>query len=236
MSIDVTRTDDALRARFPIELNGSFRAQFKTARWNPAARAWEIKNHPRNDAKLQSWIKEVEESNVLETLRLAKEIEREDLDLSRLRSELGQLRQQIERARDLAARLAEVKAALAEARPALDAARREAAQAEREAERARRDVRALLEGALDLEAVREAHATMARYCRQVGSPAKERYHAAQATICRERARLAAAGFRSRGLDALAGANFNRPDRDDPGKITPDDLLDASPISPPEESA
>lgn len=232
--IEVTAEHDEIRLRFPIDLNPPFKDQFKTARWNPDARVWAIKNHPQNRNKVDRWVAEVEATDLLRTIRLAKEIEQDELDLSRVRSELTQLQKRLERSRDLTAALGEVKAALAEAKAALEAVRGEAARAVRAAEGQRVAVMAKLEGVIDLKAVQAAQTTMVRQGKLVGATAKDAYHAAQATVAGWRDKLAGAGFSSAGLNRLARASFNRQDRDDPSKVSLDDILDIRPLPPPED--
>lgn len=234
MSIHVTRTDPSLHVQFPIALKDAFRSQFKTAKWNPGLRVWSLKNHPRNELKLQAWIKTVQDSNVLDTLRLAQEIEQADLDLDRLTTELAQLKAQRAQNRDLVATLAATRAALAAAQPRLAEVRREARQAAQDASAARQAALAHLEGLIDWNAVETAQRTMSRSCRTVGAQARNEFNQAQAVIRDARDRLWAAGLHSRGLNALAQANFNRPDRDDPRQVNQEALLHIEPLSPPEE--
>jgi hypothetical protein len=45
-----------LSIKFPFDLKDAFRSLFKTAKWNPAAKAWEVKATTANENKLKKFI------------------------------------------------------------------------------------------------------------------------------------------------------------------------------------
>ena len=65
---------------------------------------------------------------------------------------------------------------------------------------------------------------MAAVARQVGSAARERWNEGQEVVKKARDQLSAAGLISYGINALAGANHNRPDRDHPNNISLEKIL------------
>ncbi len=65
---------------------------------------------------------------------------------------------------------------------------------------------------------------MIRVAEKVGREAREAWDEAQASICNEREKLLNAGLRSNGIHALASANHNRSDRDNPKKVTLKQIL------------
>lgn len=88
---------------------------------------------------------------------------------------------------------------------------RDAKQAQKEAEEAK--VKEFLESLLDIHAINGAMNEMKRWHKQIGSDAMEKFKKARKVFQEAEAVLAKMNLGSRGIDFLAEANFNRPDRD-----------------------
>jgi DNA repair exonuclease SbcCD ATPase subunit len=205
---------------FPIVLKDNFKAHFKSARWNRDCRRWEV--GVRSKAKLDQWIDEVQGSGVIEAAEAAEAAEMAEDDLRELRRQIAALKDQAEERTARLAKLRETKegrekllAELATAKAELERASAEV-QAEADKVKAREaEIDEILSTVIDMNDMRQAAGEMAR---AIGSD-RAVFNRAMRRVDAAREDLAKAGYELTALEILSSANYNRPDRDDPKRMS-----------------
>lgn len=199
---------------FPYALKDSFKATFKTAKWDAARRAWCV--GPRSKKHLDQWIAAV--SGAVETAEKADKAhdempltEEEIRDLEKAARELivenEKLKAEIEEHEQLKSKVAALREKLTALR-----AEKEALTAARDAKRAENEK--AMSGVIDVAEIDKAINEMKAARRAgIGSRNRIRFDSAQEVLNKARSALEKVGMKSRGLDFLVCMNFNRPDRD-----------------------
>lgn len=211
--------------QFPFALKDAFRTTFPNAKWNATAKQWEV--GPRSGKRLEQW---VEAST--SAAQAVEELDQQLLhanELEQLRNELSKIERETreaiaQREQVIASRntIANVAAEIEAAKDKLNEARRALidAKASEAAEKGR--INALLEGVIDMAAIRHDAGTMARNMIPSNRQAKEKFESARMSIREQRDLLVEAGWRCSAIEKLATANVNRPDRDHPKHVLDED--------------
>lgn len=224
MVIKIQKISTGFACYFTPELNGSFKAVFKSARFNPRSRCWEV--GPRSGKRLEQWAalaeaaaQEIEEAESAELT--AQELEKIEAEISTIR---------ITHAKAQAAKLSyeQTIEALSNARSELAKAKEQLADEKAAMIEKGKQARALLSQVCDLPKIEDARQTLKQHHGKVGSDARDQFKSAQAIIKNQIDKLEAIGYRSKGLYILYWANFNRPDRDK-STITNAELYDITQI-------
>lgn len=220
MTIEIIEIEKGYAVKFPFDLKGNFKSVFKSAKWNPDLKRWEL--GPRSKKRLEQWAQL--SAPAAEDIEAAESAELDAKELAELEAEIDTMRAAIYNAR-------KEKATFEAARAKLDNARDELANAKREleAEKAAREdqylqAKALIENACDVNAIFDAHMTMKANAEKVGTGPRESFKRAKKQLADQQAKLHAIGFRSVGISALLDANFNRPDRDNPRAVSRADIF------------
>ncbi len=216
MEITILNISSGLAVKFPFALKDAFRVAFPSAKWNATHKQWELGS--RSKARLEQWAEECK--GVLSELQQVEELELKTEELKKIRSVIADVSRQIAETNHALKETESVTQALEQVAKQLAADREKLAAVKAELEAAnlaKKDaldsVHAALRGVLDLNALEEACREMARWHRQVGSTAKQKFHAAQAELLEMQESLKKAGWRNAGIDFMCDANFNRPERD-----------------------
>ncbi|MFK4751453.1 hypothetical protein [Oceanobacter antarcticus] len=224
MTIKIEKISNGFACYFPFELKDSFKAIFKSAKWNASARRWEVGS--RSGKRLEQWAELAEPA--------AKEIE--DAEEAELNAkELAEIEAEIAKFRIARAKLQQTKSSYENTIEALGAAKTELAEAKKvlqaeikEVKQRGEEARKLLANVCDMGKIELARETLIKHHGSVGSNAREVFKDAQAIVKDQIDKLASAGFKSSGLNILYWANFNRPDRDRV-KITNAEMYDIKKI-------
>lgn len=215
-AIATTTTATGFAIKFPFALKEAFREAFPSAKWNSIAKQWEV--GPRSGKRLEQWVAAV--ADVAAEIVAADERELTEREIDKLLVNLQDVRtaiaakvKRIEALGDAKARYADALAQLAANKERLAAVKAQAVDAEQAAEREANAVYAQLGEVIDWRVIDTAMIEMARWHQKVGQTAHSKFDEAQALIIEQRKLLREAGFGTSGLDWLAGANFNRADRD-----------------------
>ena len=219
MSIKVEKIEKGFAVFFPFDLKDNFKSVFKSAKWNPSRRCWEV--GPRSGKKLDQWVAmagaaaaEIEEAEAAELD--AKQLESLEEEIAAIRTAVARQRSEAKTAAS-AEKLALAKDELARAKADLEAEKQATLEQIRKSEQ-------LLAQVCDVDAIHEAHSEMKRCAGKVGSRYREAFNDACSVMKEQNNKLKAIGFRSVGLNELYYMNFNRFDRDKPGDVTRGDIL------------
>lgn len=221
--ISIFKTSAGFSISFPFALKDQFRSAFPSAKWDGIGRVWTVGS--RAGKRLEQWAAEAQ--GVVAAQAEAEERDFADAELERLRADLAAIEQRIRSetarrasAEQMQAKLREVAAMIEAVKPRLEAAEA-AASAAVSAELAEKQrIDELLDGVISRRVLGDAMREMARHHNSVGAQAREAFHAAQERVREQSDRLRVAGFACRAIEALRYANFNRPERDHPNKISP----------------
>ncbi len=224
MAVKIEKISNGFACYFPFELKDSFKATFKSAHWNASARRWEVGS--RSGKRLEQWAELAEPA--------AKEFEADEAaELSA--QELAEIETEIAKFRISRAELQQTKVSYEKTIEALSAAKAELAKAKQvlltevqEAKQKGAEARELMTNICDIGKIELAREALIKHHGSIGSNARYAFKDAQAVVKDQIDKLAAAGFKSRGLNTLYWANFNRPDRDRV-KITNAELYDITKI-------
>lgn len=239
VEIIISEVDGGFEAQFPFELNDQFRGDFPSAKWVADKKAWKV--GPRSGKRLAQWKESIDASGFLQKMAELEEKDLTQADTQRLQQQLEDLAEALEAARGRKKSLETLKEAMLRSSELVDAKRAELkalaednARLEKETQAQMASVEATLRAAVNLDKVLSAKTKMARVAGKVGRQAKDEFAEGQAVISKELAQLKAHGFLSVGLCMLAGANFNRPDRDHPNFATMEKILELRPYTPDED--
>lgn len=237
--IIISEVDGGFEAQFPFDLKDTFRGLFPSAKWVADKKAWKV--GPRSGKRLVQWKESVDASGFLQKMAELEEKDLTQADTQRLQKQLEDLAEALEAARGRKKSLETLKEAMLNALALVEAKKAELKalaedndRLEKETQAQMASVDATLRAAVDLDKVLAAKAKMARVAGKVGRQAKDEFSDAQAVVARGLAQLKAHGFLSVGLCMLAGANFNRPDRDHPNFATMEKILELRPYTPDED--
>ncbi|MEO9575244.1 MAG: hypothetical protein ABJ360_21640 [Roseobacter sp.] len=208
-SIQVTRTSNGAKIKFPFDLKDNFRAAFKSAKWDPVQKVWKV--GPRSIKRLEQWVKAVQDA--------ADEIATHDEREFAMR-DLEALAREVSEIREWRAAQIQFAAELKETLILIEAARVELAEmkaAYKEEQAAVADMRAQIEEAVsdhcDLEKMKAARTMMAVVMLLRKAKATEEYNESKSIVLAEYERAKAAGFYSDAIELALSANKNRLDRD-----------------------
>jgi uncharacterized coiled-coil DUF342 family protein len=197
-------------------MKDSFRGRFPSAKWNQNHKQWEV--GIRSGSRLKQWVNEV--SIAHDELVAAEEFEMKEKELIELRSEIQSIRmeteknmERISKLGDLDSHLESILAELKSDHERFQAVKKAVSDAEGKAQRAKEEITEILSQVLDFAAIYHAKREIERWHKSVSGIAREKFNEAQSVINEQRRRLKAAGWGLEGLDYMAYANFNRPDRD-----------------------
>lgn len=209
--ITMKRVEDKIEVRFPRELKDNFKETFPSARWAPGITAWTV--GVRTQKRVESWIKAVTESGIVDELQSIEERELSAAELAKLEAEIARLRAarqadaerlktQKELLDDIAARRAELDEAAAEAKRVAD-----------ELETARQAVLEEVARHVDVQKIESLRNEMRYAWSALKSANRDRFERAQKALREIDDKLEEVGIMSRALRLAVNANWNRPDRD-----------------------
>lgn len=236
MTVKTEQTSSGFSVKFPFELKDQFRTAFPSAKWNATLKQWEV--GPRSGKRLEQWVIAVQASGVVEEIEGRDEQDMQAKELAALQSELDRVRTAISAERQRKASAEETQAKMEESLELLKQEQKKLAEEKavadasvEQAQQATNAAKATLESYVDLKAIYAARDKMSRVTGKVGRQAREQWDDAQSIIRREREKLLAAGLISYGINALAFANHNRPDRDNPMAVTMEKVLTLKKVEP-----
>lgn len=211
------KTTEGAAAKFPFELKDAFRKAFPSAKWNAAAKQWEVGS--KSVKRLEQWLAQIDASGVEAELAARDEADLSDKDVAALAADIDAIRREVAAARagktatdEARARAEDLRGKLEAARAELEAAKAEKVAAEAAAQAAAADVearvahiatRARIEG---LRSALRKNWIAKAYARAPFEEAQEEL----ADICRN---LRAIGVSCEAARLAANVNRNRPDRD-----------------------
>lgn len=225
MKITITPISTGYAIRFPKELNSEFRSVFRSAVYNPNTRQWEV--GPRTGKRLEQWASVAEAA-----AKAASDVEDLDLteaELSDVRLALAKKAKEIELSRSNIKQLSELKATLAAEKRELEIVQRDLDTTKKQEAAIAADVKQMLAGLIDFNELTALKHEMSRNHNPANRMAKDKFEAARLKVKKIRDDLAAAGWRSEGISAIASANINRPDRDSVAGISDETILRISKI-------
>jgi DNA repair exonuclease SbcCD ATPase subunit len=213
--LEIINLENGFAVQFPFELKDNFRNTFKTAKWNPLHKRWEV--GPRSGKRLQQWIDAVQET--AKCVEEAKEIEAEmdlaDEELERIKRELSQISKSRQEITESFKKVQQSKELLADKKEELAQAKQDLAAEKSALEKEKIELKNFLSSIFNLSAAHQAERDIGRSIKGVGSINRNKFDEAQAAIQDARTKLKNKGFKLEALDYLWHANFNRPDRDHP---------------------
>lgn len=212
--MEIMKVDGGFAIRFPYPLKDAFRAAFPSARWNAREKQWEV--GPRSGKRLEQWVAEAQAA--AEQIEAQQELDLAIEELDRVRWEIAKVAGQSRELEALRAETAAARAALHVSRIELEAAGQVRRETEAALNRERDQIARLLSSAIDLAAVRDACRVMAANMVPSDRTRKARFEEAREIVKTQRDVLAKSGIACAAINALAGANVNRPDRDHPRDI------------------
>lgn len=207
MAIEVKEIETGYAVKFPFELKDNFKSVFKTAKWNPIAKQWEVGK--RFYKKLVEWTEAAQGFDA--ELEKSKEIEEAEADLFAAKAQIQTLKDTIVARRKSAEQVKALFDELQQARSEIDELKAEVQHEEAEALKTRSQLQKFLDGVIDFKAINDAKAQMVKLHRSVGN--RHLFDEQQNIIRAERDKLRKVGFESLGLNNLCRVNYNRPDRD-----------------------
>ncbi|AWX14253.1 hypothetical protein CEP49_06665 [Mergibacter septicus] len=195
----------AVKFEYNAVLVDSFKAAFKSGKWNAVEKRWEVGS--RSGKRLQAWIDEANAYLADEN----EEMLQKDLDhainvLKAQREILRSRRERTQNAKDLVAELNKVKAEI------------ESVKAEIENEKAEQDkaenaILNIISNVVDVNRIYDIKNKMKNLHFNRYATDKKNFRELQNEIGNYIEKLAEIGYSSEALEYLYNANFNRPDRD-----------------------
>ncbi len=203
--------------KFPFDLKDKFREAFRSAKWNPSEKQWEV--GPRSKTRLEQWIAEVNDSGAVEAI-----LARDERDMTT--EEVKEFRAQLD---EINGRIGSVEAAL----EVIEANKRETGElllkivrmgskldeiskqrrvAQEAADKIKEDINAEVSKVVNLGEINHARNEMLKNWRPKAD-AKGKFNEMQANLKENLAKLNEAGLHSKELWLAVVANHNRPDRD-----------------------
>lgn len=209
-AIAVRVTKEGFAVRFPFELKDSFKATFKSAKWNPSSKEWNV--GPRSRKRLDAWIDAVQ--GAADEIAAADEADLTAEELARVEREVAAVRAEIAARRAERGTAEALLADLDARRATLDGLAAERDEARAAATEAADAVRARVDAVVSVADLEHDYAAMRRLFGMSRTSARRReYEAHESDLRAGVAALRRAGLRSPALDAALDANWNRPDRD-----------------------
>lgn len=218
IKIKVTR--DHVEVNFPRSayLNDEFRREFKRARWVPESAGWVLGVEAA--ARVQTWAAAAEP--LFQQFLAGENADYAEAELSRLKSRLAVAAGRLAAAEDSLARAEKARAAIAGVAEKLQAVSASAEQADADATRAWAAVDGMIRRVVDLDEMRKLGGYMGMCMSRLD---RVNWNRSQDRVVIARNRLRAAGLRCLAISKLAGANYNRPDRDHPKLLVDADWQD-----------
>ncbi|TAA41545.1 hypothetical protein [Pseudoxanthomonas winnipegensis] len=211
--ITKTTTSDLIQVSLPFAFKDSFKATFKTAKWDGVRKTWNIKNSAVSANKLDAWIKEVDGSGVIDALNAVDEEAIDQKTIEAIQADLIQIRSGLQASSASAEQRQKTLDLLSVLREELAAERKKRDDAQTTAKQQKADIEKALGELVDMPAMRRAYAIMRRTHHTAGANSRTDFNAAQSTLVDFYNMLNKYGFHSETLDKITDANFNRPDRD-----------------------
>lgn len=223
--IEIKKIESGFQVHFPFSLKDSFRATFKTAKWNADERRWEVGT--RSEARLRQWAEQAQEA--AEAIVAGDDAAMAEEELVALRERIEATRSRKESAEAYLAKLKATRMLIQEASEALASVAKtfEAVQEVVESEQCQ--IEALLKSVVDLGQIRREAATMAANMVPADRGKKSKFEDARAVVKSARDRLRDAGLVCSAISRLASSNVNRPDRDHPKDIAESEWFNISKV-------
>lgn len=89
----ITETNDTIQISIHFDLKDSFRGMFKTAKWNPTCKTWDIKNTTANKNKLEQFRASLDSSGAEQAIEDSDNQEATSTELAALTEQLATLTQ-----------------------------------------------------------------------------------------------------------------------------------------------
>ncbi|ENX58813.1 MULTISPECIES: hypothetical protein [Acinetobacter] len=207
MTIEVKKIESGYAVKFPFELKDNFKSVFKTAKWNPIAKQWEV--GPRSFKKLTEWTESAEQVDA--EIEKSKEVEEAEADLFSAKAELETIKNSITAKRKTHQEWQVILDELKTVKESIEIAKADRKAEEDEILKTRSQIQNFLNGVIDFDRIQKAKSEMSNLHRKVGERAK--FDAQRSIIKEECEKLRNVGFISPALEYLASINYNRPDRD-----------------------
>ena len=222
MSITTSKISTGFAVKLPFDLKDNFKETFKTAKWNPTEKQWEV--GPRSGKRLEEWVKLA--SPLAEEIQKADEADLTEKEYNKIRLELTSIREELERERADKENFIVVCEKLKKAKDELADLKTKVKQERAEKQLKLEEVKEFMSEAISLDTIRSAHQTMIKHYNKNhnGSRSRTPFDQARTEIREEHEKLQSLGFSSEALAYLQYCNFNRPDRDNPNKIVYDDYF------------
>lgn len=217
MSIEVIKIETGYAVKFPFELKDNFRSVFKTAKWNPVKKQWEV--GVRSYKKLSEWAEVAEGVSI--AIDAEKELQENEADLFAAKAQLQTMKDSVLKRISDADPIEKILQMLNSVKDEIEIVKEEQKQAEKVIFEKRAQIHKLVAGVVNLGLVETMKSKMSAMHRSVGD--RGTFDSYQDTIREERDKLRKIGFTSRGLDYLSSVNYNQPERDNIAKC-PDILL------------
>lgn len=210
---------DAISVTVPYAVKDNFKSFFKTAKWNPVSRAWEVKNTKANLNKLEQFQDSLIASGADEAVRDLDEAEATEAELAKLLEELKETKEQISLKvsvlmdeQKLAERLSSAKTKLTNAVAELSKAKRELEEARASNREALQEV--LSQYSLEGMTINQVIKAACRAHSGVGQKNRDEFNHYTSWLWKVAEEiLEKTGIRFQVLFECGNANFNRPDRD-----------------------
>lgn len=229
MSIKVEKIQNGFSISFPFELKNKFREAFPSAKWDAKGKVWTV--GPRSGGRLEQWVALVDASGAVEEIEHRDEREMTEKEVNSLQADLAEIKERIKdslRGKDTLEELREIMGATLDALQKnsmkLAEIKRDSDKIEAEMVKRRNATESTLRQYIDLDAILAAQRKMIAVAKAVGSTAREDWNQGQEVMQKASVQLKEAGMMSYGINKLATANHNRPDRDHPGRVTIEQIL------------
>ena len=222
--IETTDQEGRIWIALPYDLKNVFRTVFPSARWDPDAKKWSVSRVQRK--KVDEWVKQIEESGILDELNAFEEDRLVDAEIKRLESQIQIVKSEIETMRlaaDIAtgdrdhryAILEQLRTEDHEVSRQLNQAAEAAQAAQAESQAAGDDLLVEVGKIIDLDGLRADLDSLRRVAGVPKAYAREQRDAIAERLMAQFRTVRSAGLRMSGLyDELLGENFNRIKRDD----------------------
>lgn len=210
---------EAILVTVPYGLKDNFKSFFRTAKWNPVSKAWEVKNTKANLNKLEQFQDSIISSGADEAVKNLDEAEATEAELVKLLEELKQTKEKISLKvsvlmdeQKLAERLSATKTKLTNAVAELSKTKRELEEARASNREALQEV--LSQYSLEGMTINQVIKAASRAHSGVGQKNRDEFNHYTSWLWNVAEEiLKKTGIRFKVLFECGNANFNRPDRD-----------------------
>lgn len=226
-SIKIKKIETGYGIKFPFELKDLFKASFKSAKWNPIDKQWEVGS--RSGARLEQWAIEVTElaskTEQYNNQHDEAELKQDEIAAlkNQLENELVNLNRKLETLNEIKETFTDSLEAIAKLKQQVATASAEVKNATEIVIKQKEEIKERINGIINIDTVMKARQQMIFVYKQVGATARGRYDEAQSVIKEAIENLANAKLKSYGLNKLYYMNFNRPDRDNPNSVEIEDI-------------